>query len=85
MTEVMIYSKPDCHLCDEVKEQLARLQQTFPFEVREVNILESPEHFQKFKEEIPVVFIDGRKAFKFRLDEKEFVRRLKDEGQRVKA
>ena len=76
MIEVVVYSKPDCHLCDVVKAQLERLQGSFPFELREVNILDDPESFGRFKEEIPVVFINGKKAFKYHLDEKEFARRM---------
>ncbi len=76
MIEVLVYSKPDCHLCDEVKEQLSRLQASYPYELREVNILNDARSFDKFKEEIPVVFINGKKAFKYRLDEKDFARRM---------
>jgi glutaredoxin len=76
MIEVVVYSKPGCHLCDEVQAQLARLQRSFPFAMREVNILNDSEIFDKFKEEIPVVFINGKKAFKYRLDEEDFRRRL---------
>jgi hypothetical protein len=50
-----------------------------------INILEGGA-YAKFKEEIPVVFINGRKAFKRRLDEREFLRRLdplRAEGDRL--
>ena len=77
MDEVVVYSKPDCCLCDEVKAQLRKLEKTHSFRWREVNIIEDQETFQKFSEEIPVVFINGKKAFKYRLDEKEFLRRLR--------
>jgi glutaredoxin len=73
--EVVIYSKPGCHLCDEVKAQLERLRASVSFELREVNILEDADSFAKFKKEIPVVFINGRKSFKYHLDERDFVRR----------
>ena len=76
MKQVVLYSKPGCCLCDEVKAQLERLQKTHAFEWREMNILDEPEAFERFKEEIPVIFIDGRKAFKYHLDEHEFLRRL---------
>ena len=76
MIEVVVYSKPGCCLCDEVKAQLVRLQKTTRFDWREVNILEDAQAFERFKEEIPVVFINGRKAFKFHLDENEFLRRV---------
>jgi glutaredoxin len=75
MMEVVIYSKPGCHLCDVVKAQLARLRVSIAFELREVNILEDAASLEKFKEEIPVVFINGRKSFKYRLDERDFARR----------
>lgn len=74
--EVLVYTKNGCHLCDEVKAQLQSLQQRYPFELREQNIVEDAEIYEKFKDEIPVIFINGRKAFKFHLDEKEFVRRI---------
>ena len=76
MIEVVVYSKPECCLCDEVKAQLAKLQQTTRFDWVEVNILEEPWALEQFKEEIPVVFINGRKAFKFHLDENEFLNRI---------
>lgn len=76
MIEVVVYSKPGCCLCDEVKGQLAKLQEKHPFEMREVNILDDPEAYEKYKEEIPVVFINGRKAFKYQLDEGKFLKRL---------
>ena len=76
MAEVVIYSKPGCCLCDEVKAQLEVLQKSFTFSLRVVNILEDPDAYQKFKEEIPVVFIDGKKAFKYHLNEREFLQRV---------
>jgi len=76
MNHIIVYSKPGCCLCDTVKAKLAALQRQYAFEWREINILDDPEAYEKFSQEIPVVFIDGRKAFKFHLDEAEFIRRL---------
>ncbi len=73
----MLYTKPGCGLCDEVKAQLQKLRHDHPFEIREVNIEEDVGAYEKFKEEIPVVFINGRKAFKYHLEEKEFIKRLR--------
>jgi glutaredoxin len=77
MMEVVLFTKPGCCLCDTVKAQLNKLRTMQPFELREVNILEDRAAYAKFHEEIPVVFINGRKAFKYRLDEKIFLQRLK--------
>jgi glutaredoxin len=76
MMKVVLFTKPGCSLCDTVKAQLGKLRARQPFDLREVNILEDSDAFAKFHEEIPVVFIDGRKAFKYHLDEKVFLRRL---------
>jgi glutaredoxin len=76
MIEVVLYTKPGCCLCDTVKAQLTRLRAAQPFALREVNILDAPTAHAQFQEEIPVVFINGRKAFKYHLDEREFLRRL---------
>jgi hypothetical protein len=31
---------------------------------------------RQFSDEVPVVFIDGKKAFKYRMGERDFLRRL---------
>ena len=80
LPEIIIYSKPDCCLCDVVKEKLRRLRHSHQFDMREVNILEDPIAYEKFKEEIPVIFINGKKAFKYRLDEERFLRILRSGG-----
>jgi glutaredoxin len=77
MAKVVIYSKPGCHLCDQMKERLVKLREEHAFELQERNILSSPEDFEKFKNEIPVIFINGRKAFKYSVDDHEFLKRLR--------
>ena len=52
---VTLYEKPDCKLCDEVREQLKDLQSKFPHRLAEVNIDSDPELQQKYAEQIPVV------------------------------
>ena len=76
MTEVIVYSKPGCCLCDDVKERLEVLQRSHTFSLRVVNILEDPQAYEKFTEEIPVVFINGKKAFKYYLNEQQFLKKL---------
>lgn len=76
MMEVVLYTKPGCCLCDTVKAQLAKLRTVRPFALEEVNILNDPVAYAKYQLEIPVVFINGRKAFKYHLDEAVFLRKL---------
>jgi glutaredoxin len=74
--EVVLYSRSGCHLCDVVKQSLERLMHRAQFTWREVDIDQDQELRQKFNDEVPVVFIDGRKAFKYSMDEEEFLRKL---------
>jgi glutaredoxin len=76
MHDVVVYSRAGCHLCDVVKETLERLQPEAEFQWREVDIDSDPQLRQKYNDEIPVVFIDGRKAFKYRVDARQFLRSL---------
>jgi len=76
MHEVVVYCKPGCHLCDVVKETLKGLEGKASFQWREVNIEEDPEAHKLYWDQIPVVFVDGKKAFKYRMSERHFLRRL---------
>jgi glutaredoxin len=76
MHDVMVYSRKNCHLCEVVKETLAKLQKDADFHWSEVDIDDDPELQRKYTDEVPVVFIDGRKAFKYRMGEQEFLRVL---------
>lgn len=74
MHDVVIYSRQGCHLCDVVKETIAQLQPEANFQWREIDIDADPELRLKFNDQVPVVFIDGRKAFKYHLDRRSFLR-----------
>jgi len=73
---VQVYSKRDCHLCDEVKGTLLRVRREIPFHLDEVDIEAAPELWETYKERIPLIFVNGRLAFKFRVDEAALRRRL---------
>ncbi len=74
---VEIYSKPGCHLCDEAKAVLLAVQRRIPFDLIEIDIERDPALFERYRYDIPVVFVDGHKAFKYRLTEEALERRLR--------
>lgn len=74
--EVIVYSRKGCHLCEIVKEKLAKLERRGGFRWREIDVETDELLRRQFTDEVPVVFIDGRKAFKYRLDEQEFLKKL---------
>jgi len=63
-------------LCDVAKAVLKKYQQTYAFDLVETDITLEEKLFEEFKEQIPVVFIDGKKMFKYRIDEERLVRKL---------
>ena len=73
---VVLYSRRGCHLCEIVKESLHKLERRGGFTWQEVDVDTDDGLRRQFTDEVPVVFIDGRKAFKYRMDEKDFLRRL---------
>ena len=76
MPEVILYSRQGCHLCDEVKTSLGRLAAAGGFTWRVIDIDSDPELQRLYNEEVPVVFINGRKAFKYHMPERDFLRLL---------
>lgn len=76
MHEVIVYSRPGCHLCDVVREQLTQLQREADFQWREVDIDTDPELLREYNEEVPVIYVDGRKCFRYRLDARRFLAAL---------
>ncbi len=74
--EVIVYSRKGCHLCEAVKQSLESLSRRASFTWREVDIDSDEELRREYNDEVPVVFIDGRKAFKYHLNEADFLRKL---------
>ena len=76
LRQVVVYSRKGCHLCEVVKETLGKLHRRGGFDWREVDVDSDEDLRRQFTDEVPVVFIDGRKVFKYRMDEREFLRKL---------
>jgi glutaredoxin len=65
---VTLYTRVGCHLCDVVKDVLDQVRGDTPFDLTTVDIDTDPDLVRLYGEEVPVVAIDGRKAFKYRVD-----------------
>jgi hypothetical protein len=56
---VILYSRPDCALCDEMRQDLADWQQALGFTLGVRNIEENVEEFARFRYLVPVIEIEG--------------------------
>ena len=77
-----LYSRPGCHLCDEMKEIAGPVARELGCTITEVNISDDSDLEARYGTEIPVLLVNGRKAFKYRLTERGLRKRLRAE-QRV--
>ena len=79
MIAVTLYSRPGCHLCDEMKAVVARVVRELetPVTIDEVDISIDADLEARYGLEIPVLLIDGKKAAKYRVTEGELTRILR--------
>lgn len=71
MIALTIYTRPGCHLCDEMKQVVRRVAQTGDerISIDEVDISGDPDLESRYGLEIPVLLVEGRKVAKYRISE----------------
>ena len=74
--QVIIYSRPGCHLCEEAKEAMRAANCGGLYTLAEINIEDDPELLARYRYDIPVTTINGVEAFRHRLGSKEFREKL---------
>jgi glutaredoxin len=77
MTEVVVYSRPGCHLCEQALEQIVALHADGRrFALREVDIESEESLLRGMLERIPVVEVDGVVISELALDRAALLARL---------
>ncbi|MEA1930240.1 glutaredoxin family protein [Halohasta litorea] len=68
--EVKIYSRADCHLCEEAKATIEAVAEEVdtPVTIKEVDVDEDETLRAEYGERVPYVFVDGWPAFKYEVD-----------------
>ena len=74
---VTVYSRPGCHLCEEAKAEIESAGCDGEFTLEEINIDDDPALQERYQYDVPVVFINGVKVFKHRVDPIDFKRKLR--------
>ena len=65
---VTLYHAPGCSLCDRARDVLAEARDEVAFELVEVDIAGDPELEARYREWLPVVEVDGARAFVYHVD-----------------
>jgi glutaredoxin len=63
-----LYTKPDCHLCEEALRTLREVRAEFPFELLVRDITTEEALHRAYFERIPVVALDGEELFEYSVD-----------------
>jgi len=61
------YTKPQCGLCDDVKDVIDEARAMIEFEVEIRNILDDAADYERYKHDIPVVLLNGREIARHRM------------------
>lgn len=72
--QVTLYTRPGCHLCEEVKESMRAARCAEEYTLREVNIESDGQLLHSYRNDIPVGFINGVEAFRHRVAPEDFGR-----------
>jgi glutaredoxin len=77
-----LLTRDGCHLCDEMHALLARVSPELGLRVELRDIDRDPALRSRYGEEVPVLLVNGRKAFKYRVTTAELRRRVRAERRR---
>jgi glutaredoxin len=76
LATVVVYTAAGCHLCERARETVRALRDELRFELREVDIGGDADLEARYREWLPVVEIDGERAFVYHVDPNAFRRKL---------
>jgi hypothetical protein len=76
LIRLTLYSRPGCHLCDDMKAIVARVSASVPLLLDEIDISTDKHLEELYGLEIPVLMVEGKKVAKYRMTEGELRRIL---------
>ena len=76
VTTVTLYTRRGCHLCDDAKLAIEAARRRHAFHYEELDIDADEGLRTLYNDEVPVIAIDGKKAFKYRVTAGELLQKL---------
>ncbi|CAG1066264.1 hypothetical protein BAC1_01871 [uncultured bacterium] len=84
---VELYARKDCTLCalegctlcKDAVDVIGRASAEMAFACKEIDIDASEDLARRFKGEIPTIFLNGKKIFKYKVEEAEFKKKVRNE------
>jgi len=66
---ITLYTRPGCHLCDDARAVIEAVCADLGESYEEIDITDDDELEDRFTEDVPVTFVDGRQHDFWRVDE----------------
>jgi len=76
MIRLTLYTRSGCHLCEEMRAVVGRVAPDLGAILEEIDVDSDPALARAHGAEVPVLCVNGRKAFKLRVDERRLRARL---------
>jgi 4a-hydroxytetrahydrobiopterin dehydratase len=82
--DVILYTRQDCPLCEKAKGAMraAMTLHRLPVTLHEIDVDRDPALLRRFTNDVPVVFVNGREAFRHHVDVADFTNYVRGEGTR---
>lgn len=74
--ELTLYTRPGCHLCDEMKVVIAELRQHRAFVLTEIDISTDDALERRYGHDIPVLLLNGDEVARHRVGAQDLARML---------
>jgi glutaredoxin len=76
VTELTLYGKAGCHLCEDARAEIEAVRSQHEFELTEIDVALDPVLHRKYGERIPVIEVNGQEAFELGVDRTALARLL---------
>jgi glutaredoxin len=74
--QVTLYTRAGCCLCDDAKQVISSASQSVDFDYAEIDIDGDPDLVRLYSHEVPVITINRRKVFKYKVNINDFLKKL---------
>jgi glutaredoxin len=74
--QVTLYTRAGCCLCDDAKQVISAARQSADFDYAEIDIDGDPDLVRLYSHEVPVITINRRKVFKYKVNINDFLKKV---------
>jgi glutaredoxin len=73
MTQLTLYGRPGCHLCEEARAAVSAARERCEFWLEEVDVSLDPRLERRYGERVPVLAVEGQEVLELRFGPQEVI------------